>query len=68
MRWDRCGEIQRQKVRAYLVLGLLSAALAVVLHLLYHRQTWETAIPNDCFAAAAVEPGAPRLVCLTAPA
>ena len=38
MRWDRCGEIQRQKVRAYLVLGLLSAALAVVLHLLYHRQ------------------------------
>ena len=65
MRWDRCGEIQRQKVRAYLVLGLLSAALAVVLHLLYHRQTWETAIPNDCFAAAAVEPGAPRLVCLT---
>ena len=31
MRWDRCGEIQRQKVRAYLVLGLLSAALAVVL-------------------------------------
>ena len=37
MRWDRCGEIQRQKVRAYLVLGLLSAALAVVLHLLYHR-------------------------------
>ena len=65
MRWDRCGEIQRQKVRAYLVLGLLSAALAVVLHLLYHRQSWETAIPNDCFAAAAVEPGAPRLVCLT---
>lgn len=52
---------------AWVVLGLLLAILAAVIHLLYHQEFAETEIPNDCFAVAAAtgETALPKLVCLT---
>lgn len=51
----------------WVVLGLLLAILAAVIHLLYHQEFAETEIPNDCFAVAAAtgETALPKLVCLT---
>ena len=65
MRRDRRREQQTQKMRAYLVLGLLAVVLAAALHLLYHGQTVETAVPNDCFVAATAENARAKWVCLT---
>lgn len=64
MRRQRRRELQTQKMRAYLVLGLLSAVLGAAIHLLYHRQAVETAVPNDCFAVSTAETAA-KFVCLT---
>lgn len=46
---------------------MLLAILAAVIHLLYHQEFADTAIPNDCFAVAAAtgETAIPKLVCLT---
>lgn len=44
------------------------AILAVLIHLLYHREFADAAIPNDCFAATAASTGEnalPKMVCLT---
>lgn len=67
IRYNRRQEEQRARVLAWTVLGLLTAILVAVLHLLYHQEYAETAIPNDCFAAvAAVSSQAPsKQVCLT---
>lgn len=51
----------------WVVLGLLLAILAAVIHLLYHQEFAETETPNDCFAVAAAtgETALPKLACLT---
>lgn len=57
----------RQNVLAWVVLGLLLAILAAVVHLLYHQEFADADIPNDCFAVSAAtgETAVPKLVCLT---
>lgn len=67
MRYDRQREELRAKGLAWVVLGLLLAVLAAVLHLLYHQEYADALIPNDCFAvnAATGETALPRQVCLT---
>lgn len=67
IRYVRRQEAQRQKALAWVVLGLLLAILAAVIHLLYHREYVETAIPNDCFTTvtATAETALPKVVCLT---
>ena len=60
-----------KKIRSvmFLVLGLLAAVLAAVVHLLYHTEYAETSTPNDCFAAVSAtatgETAVPKIVCLT---
>ena len=66
MRYDRRREAQRAQVVSWVVCGLLVAILAAILHLLYHREYADAAIPNDCFAVAATaESALPKQVCLT---
>lgn len=67
IRYNRRQEEERQKILAWVVLGLLLAVLTAMIHLLYHREYAETEIPNDCFAAVAAtgETALPKLVCLT---
>ena len=53
---------KRRHIRNFFLLALLAGAL----HRLYHRAWAETAVPNDCFAAAAdADEPLPRYVCLT---
>ena len=46
---------------------MLLVILVTVVHLLYHQEYAETAIPNDCFAVSAAtgETALPKQVCLT---
>lgn len=46
---------------------MLLVILVTVVHLLYHQEYTETAIPNDCFAVSAAtgETALPKQVCLT---
>lgn len=46
---------------------MLLVILVTVVHLLYHQEYAETAIPNDCFAVSATtgETALPKQVCLT---
>ena len=70
MRRNKKGKTVPQDLFVFLVLGLLAAVLAAVVHLLYHAEFAETATPNDCFAAPASaratgETAVPKVVCLT---
>ena len=51
MRRNKNGKTVPQDLFVFLVLGLLAAVLAAVVHLLYHTEYAETSTPNDCFAA-----------------
>ena len=51
MRRNKKGKTVPQDLFVFLVLGLLAAVLAAVVHLLYHTEYAETSTPNDCFAA-----------------
>ena len=48
-------------------MAVLLVILVTVVHLLYHQEYAETAIPNDCFAVSAAtgETALPKQVCLT---
>ena len=56
-------------VLCVLSVALMAAALAAVVHLLYHSEYAETSTPNDCFAAVSAtatgETAVPKIVCLT---
>lgn len=51
MRRNKKGKTVPQDLFVFLVMGLLAAVLAAVVHLLYHTEYAETSTPNDCFAA-----------------
>lgn len=57
----------RQTALLTIALMLLAVLLTEVIHLLYHREYAETAVPNDCFAVTAAADGTamPRIACLT---
>lgn len=69
MRRNKIGKTVPQDLFVFLVLGLLAAVLAAVVHLLYHTEYAETSTPNDCFAAVSAtatgETAVPKIVCLT---
>ena len=69
MRRNKNGKTVPQDLFVFLVLGLLAAVLAAVVHLLYHTEYAETSPPNDCFAAVSAtatgETAVPKIVCLT---
>lgn len=69
MRRNKKGKTVPQDLFVFLVLGLLAAVLAAVVHLLYHTEYAETSTPNDCFAAVSAtatgETAVPKIVCLT---
>ena len=69
MRRNKNGKTVPQDLFVFLVLGLLAAVLAAVVHLLYHTEYAETSTPNDCFAAVSAtatgETAVPKIVCLT---
>lgn len=68
-RRNKKGKTVPQDPFVFLVLGLLAAVLAAVVHLLYHTEYAETSTPNDCFAAVSAtatgETAVPKIVCLT---
>src|SRR5699024_5378749 len=67
IRYPRPQETWPQKTAAWLTLAVLLVILVTVVHLLYHQEYAETAIPNDCFAVSAAtgETALPKQVCLT---
>ena len=69
MRRNKKGKTVPQDLFVFLVLVLLAAVLAAVVHLLYHTEYAETSTPNDCFAAVSAtatgETAVPKIVCLT---
>ena len=69
MRRNKNGKTVPQDLFVFLVLVLLAAVLAAVVHLLYHTEYAETSTPNDCFAAVSAtatgENAVPKIVCLT---